>query len=135
MRYTLLLLLFCNAGLLGEEAANRVLVLRDGSGSWVTVTVNAAGEKDGPTITYRNDILVDIQYWKDGKKDGVYVEFAPDNTVRCSGGHVGDLPMGVWRWYDAQGGLIESLDYGKKDAPAPPSSTSPPPPPEKPGHE
>ncbi|WP_171597590.1 toxin-antitoxin system YwqK family antitoxin [Marinifilum caeruleilacunae] len=71
------------------------------------------GQRNGESKTYYSGgQLMKLVTWLKGKIHGRYVEFHENGTKKKEGFWYETKKIGIWKYWDENGNLIESIDYG-----------------------
>lgn len=78
-------------------------------------TIDKEGRKVGIWKLYtKQGVEQSITEYKEGKKDGISIVRHPNGTIHYKGQYEMDEPVGVWKFYDDQGQLIERKFYDEE---------------------
>jgi len=67
------------------------------------------GNKNGNAITYfENGRLMSVSKYSNGNINGSYIEYYENGETKEEGNYVGGFPVGTWKYYNSDGGLVKS---------------------------
>ncbi|MBW7867405.1 MAG: hypothetical protein H3C31_03660 [Brumimicrobium sp.] len=76
---------------------------------------NDNGDRVGIWKSYfENGSEQSVVVYENGLKEGIYIVRFPNNLIRYRGEYLHDEPIGIWKFYDEEGNLIEEKDYSKE---------------------
>ncbi len=77
---------------------------------------NEKGERTGIWKLYsKNGVVLSITVYTDGKRDGHIIVKHPNGALHYKGQYVMDERVGEWKFYDEQGNLTKTENFGEVD--------------------
>jgi len=75
---------------------------------------NNQKQREGKWVFYSESGLeLSITYYENGKRTANSIVKYPNGTLRYVGEYENDQMIGVWKYYDEKGNLIQEKDYGR----------------------
>lgn len=74
---------------------------------------DAKGRKNGVWKMFTEEGYdLSIQTYKNGKREGAVVVYRPNGALNYSGDYANDERIGTWKFYNEQGELIKTEEFG-----------------------
>lgn len=75
---------------------------------------NNQKQREGKWVFYSESGLeLSITYYENGKRTAHSIVKYPNGTLRYVGEYENDQMIGIWKYYDEKGNLIQEKDYGR----------------------